>query len=68
MVEGSWDILTALEEAPQEPAPREVAHILDLPAVLVVDARGASVSLAALIKGFLEFERPHGKPDKGCDL
>ena len=36
----------------------EVAHILDLPAVLVVDARGASVSLAALIKGFLEFERP----------
>ena len=38
----------------------EVAHILDLPAVLVVDARGASVSLAAVIKGFLEFERPMG--------
>ena len=42
----------------------EVAHILDLPAVLVVDARGASVSLAALIKGFLEFERPMGSQIK----
>ena len=42
----------------------EVAHILDLPAVLVVDARGASVSLAALIKGFLEFERSMGSQIK----
>ena len=42
----------------------EVAHILDLPAVLVVDARGASVSLAAVIKGFLEFERPMGSQIK----
>ena len=32
--------------------------------MLVVDARGASVSLAALIKGFLEFERPMGSQIK----
>ena len=33
----------------------EVADILDLPVVLVVDAKGASLSLAALIKGFQVF-------------
>lgn len=38
----------------------ETAHILDLPAVLVIDARGTSVSLAAVVKGFLEFERQRG--------
>ena len=34
----------------------EVADILDLPVVLVVDAKGASLSLAALIKGFQAFK------------
>ena len=34
----------------------EVADILDLPVVLVVDAKGASLSLAALIKGFQVFK------------
>lgn len=34
----------------------EVADILDLPVVLVVDAKGASLSLAALIKGFQVFQ------------
>ena len=34
----------------------EVADILDLPVVLVVDAKGSSLSLAALIKGFQVFK------------
>lgn len=34
----------------------EAADILDLPVVLVVDAKGASLSLAALIKGFQVFK------------
>ena len=34
----------------------EVADILNLPVVLVVDAKGASLSLAALIKGFQVFQ------------
>lgn len=33
----------------------EVARILDLPVILVVDAKGASLSLAALVKGFMEY-------------
>ena len=35
----------------------EIAHILDIPVVLAVDARGASLSLAAVVKGFIEFEQ-----------
>ena len=33
----------------------EIADILGLPVILVVDAKGASLSLCALIKGFLEY-------------
>lgn len=36
----------------------EAAAVLDAPALLIVDAVGSSVSLCALIKGFLEFQRP----------
>ena len=42
----------------------EVADILDLPVVLVVDAKGASLSLAALIKGFQAF-KGEGRPFQG---
>lgn len=34
----------------------EIGRILGLPAILVVDGRGASVSLMALIQGFLEYD------------
>lgn len=34
----------------------EVAYTLDLPVILVVDAHGASLSLAASIQGFLDFD------------
>ncbi|MFR1131623.1 MAG: cobyrinic acid a,c-diamide synthase, partial [Enterocloster bolteae] len=52
----------------------EIGRILGLPAILVVDGRGASVSLMALIQGFLEYdamlegkdeEKTHNKTD--CD-
>lgn len=33
----------------------EMADILDIPVILVVDGRGASLSLAALIQGFLNY-------------
>lgn len=39
----------------------EIAHILDIPVVLAVDARGASLSLAAVVKGFIEFEQCRGR-------
>ena len=33
----------------------EIAKVTETPVVLVVDGKGASVSLAAVIKGFMEF-------------
>ncbi|MEG0942986.1 MAG: cobyrinate a,c-diamide synthase [Angelakisella sp.] len=35
-----------------------VAHATDTPVVLVLDVRGASLSLCAAVKGFLEFRSP----------
>lgn len=64
VVEGVMGYFDGLGGSTTRASSWEVAHILDLPAVLVVDARGASVSLAALIKGFLEFERPMGSQIK----
>lgn len=39
----------------------EMAEILELPVVLAVDGHGASLSLCALIQGFLNY-RPQGSP------
>lgn len=64
VVEGVMGYFDGLGGSTTRASSWEVAHILDLPAVLVVDARGASVSLAALIKGFLEFERSMGSQIK----
>lgn len=36
------------------------AAALQIPVVLVVSARGSALSLAALVKGFLEFKRRAG--------
>ena len=33
----------------------EIAHILDAPTILVMDAKGASVSIAALVRGMMGF-------------
>ena len=35
----------------------DVARILDLPSILIVNCRGASLSVAAMIKGFLEYRQ-----------
>ena len=64
VVEGVMGYFDGLGGSTTRASSWEVAHILDLPAVLVVDARGASVSLAAVLKGFLEFERPMGSQIK----
>ena len=64
VVEGVMGYFDGLGGSTTRASSWEVAHILNLPAVLVVDARGASVSLAALIKGFLEFERSMGSQIK----
>lgn len=35
----------------------EIAQITDTPVILVVDGKGSSLSLAALVKGFLEYKK-----------
>ncbi len=52
-VMGLYDGLDATEIA----STAHVAKILDVPVLLVVDARGASRSIAAVVKGFSEFDR-----------
>lgn len=52
-VMGLYDGLDATEIA----STAHVAKILDTPVLLVVDARGSSRSIAALVKGFSEFDR-----------
>ncbi|MDD5616437.1 MAG: hydrogenobyrinic acid a,c-diamide synthase (glutamine-hydrolyzing) [Candidatus Methanoperedens sp.] len=51
-VMGLYDGLDATEIA----STAHVAKILDVPVILVVDARGVSRSIAAVVKGFSEFD------------
>ena len=45
----------------------EISQILELPVILVVDAKGASLSLAAQVKGFLEYvPRDEGGKEIKC--
>src|SRR3990172_12795683 len=51
-VMGLYDGLDATEIA----STAHVAKILDVPVLLVIDARGVSRSIAAMVKGFSEFD------------
>ena len=42
----------------------EIADILRIPVVLVLDAKGASLSLVAQIKGFLDYEAKLGRGER----
>ncbi len=54
-VEGVMGYYDGLGGIRTEASTYEVASVLDLPAVLLVNAKGASLSLLATIKGFLEY-------------
>ncbi len=53
----SWDIMTGLAAIPFPPALTRWARITDTPVILVVDGKGSSLSLAAQIKGFLDYQK-----------
>lgn len=55
VVEGVMGYFDGLGGISVKSSTYEVASILKLPVILVVDARGASVSLAAQIQGFLDY-------------
>ena len=60
VVEGVMGYFDGLGGVSARGSSREMAQILELPAILVVDGRGASLSLAALIQGFLNYTPSDG--------
>ena len=64
LVEGVMGYFDGLAGILPDASTYEIAGILNIPVILVVDDRGASLSLAALIKGFLEYFPSGGR--YGC--
>lgn len=58
VVEGVMGLFDGLGGISSKSSSYEVARILGLPVLLVVNARGASLSLAAQIQGFMEYVPP----------
>ena len=58
VTEGVMGYYDGLGGVSQAASTWEVARVLNLPVVLVIDARGVSASLSALLKGFLTYRTP----------
>lgn len=55
LVEGVMGYYDGLGGVSSRASTWEIAHILDAPTILVMDAKGASVSIAALVRGMMRF-------------
>lgn len=62
VVEGVMGYFDGLGGVSLQGSSLEMAEILDVPVILVVDGRGASLSLLALIRGFLDYLPPDETP------
>ena len=56
LVEGVMGYYDGLGGVSSRASTWEIAHILDAPTILVMDAKGASVSSAALVRGMMQFK------------
>lgn len=56
LVEGVMGCYDGLGGVSSRASTWEIAHILDAPTILVMDAKGASVSVAALVRGMMGFK------------
>lgn len=69
LVEGVMGYYDGLGGVSSRASTWEIAHILDAPTILVMDAKGASVSIAALVRGMMgfgeEMEAERGKSAPG---
>lgn len=69
LVEGVMGYYDGLGGVSSRASTWEIAHILDAPTILVMDAKGASVSVAALVRGMMgfgeEMEAESGRPTPG---
>ena len=55
LVEGVMGYYDGLGGVSSRASTWEIAYILDAPTILVMDAKGASVSIAALVRGMMQF-------------
>ncbi|MDE6627092.1 MAG: cobyrinate a,c-diamide synthase [Lachnospiraceae bacterium] len=60
VIEGVMGYYDGLGGQSEEASTYEVARITETPVILIVDAKGASVSLAAVIKGIVEYKKDSG--------
>lgn len=56
LVEGVMGYYDGLGGVSSRASTWEIAHILDAPTILVMDAKGVSVSVAALVRGMMQFK------------
>jgi cobyrinic acid a,c-diamide synthase len=56
VIEGVMGLFDGADPTTSEGSTAEIAHWLDAPILLVVNAHGAARSLAALVKGYVEFD------------
>ena len=60
IVEGMMGLFDGYDR--DEGSSYEIARVLDIPVVLVVDAKSAAYSMAALLSGFIHFKPPTPQP------
>lgn len=60
IIEGVMGYYDGLAGTSEKASTYEVASITETPVILVADAKGASVSLAAMIKGMLDYRKDSG--------
>ena len=63
LVEGVMGYYDGLGGVSSAASTSEIARILDAPTILVMDAKGASVTIAALVRGMQQFEEETAAPD-----
>lgn len=68
LVEGVMGYYDGLGGVSSHASTWEIAHILDAPTILVMDAKGASVSVAALVRGMMEFKEEREVQSGICGL
>lgn len=57
VIEGVMGYYDGLGGISTEASSYDIAKICDVPVILILDCKGASVSLCALVKGFLEYKK-----------
>lgn len=60
IIEGVMGFYDGMSMDSEKASSHHVAHVLDAPAILVVNGRGMALSAAAVVKGYMELRKPSG--------